>query len=294
MAIELERSPRTIARDIFFLKREMGAPIEYSPREHRYYFTDSDWEIPYWVSSRKDMLALIVGAKVLESIQGDPMSIKLRALPLDEFGSIEAAAERFMFRARPARSIRPDTWMTLALATAEKRVCHVCYHSPRRGASDTFRGYPYMMANIEGEWYVWVYHPKEKRLRQLIVAYIRRVDSGDDRFNLPGDFDADKLLKNTFGKYVHGAQAKTRKVVLLFDADIGHYIRDNQWHPEQRVSRYKPDGRTRLEFPYVSDNDLFYWILGFGGSVEVLKPKSLRNKIQKEIHRMRERYGDAG
>jgi predicted DNA-binding transcriptional regulator YafY len=151
-----------------------------------------------------------------------------------------------------------------------------------------------MMANIEGEWYVWVYHPKEKRLRQLIVAYIRRVDSGDDRFNLPGDFDADKLLKNTFGKYVHGAQAKTRKVVLLFDADIGHYIRDNQWHPEQRVSRYKPDGRTRLEFPYVSDNDLFYWILGFGGSVEVLKPKSLRNKIQKEIHRMRERYGDAG
>lgn len=39
-----------------------------------------------------------------------------------------------------------------------------------------------------------------------------------------------------------------------------------------------------------NDKALFYWALQYGETVEVLKPESLRNKLQKSIEAMSKKY----
>lgn len=290
LAEELEVTDRTIRRDIEQLRDRFGAPIEFSHKKNGYFLTQPDWNMPYRITSQKDMLALILGSQVLESIQGEPLSRSLTGLPMDEHVALDDIAKRFVFRNRPARQINPDRWLDLALATVDQKVCMISYYSTRRKHIENFRFYPYLMANLEGEWYLWGLLTQQPRvMRRLALAHISSVTVGPDTFQDNPDFVPADTIKNTFGRFAHAAEEKTRWVTLLFDADIDHYITEIQWHPEQEVKRMK-DNRIRLRFPYVNNDDLFYWILGFGAAVEVVRPKQLREMIAEEINLMNKRY----
>jgi len=285
LSVELEISARSILRDIAYLKDVLGAPIEYSYEEKGYYLTDVNWCMPYRITSKQDMLALVLGAKLLASLQGCPLSDSIRGLPMDENVSLEGMAAKFAFRSGPARKIDPLIWLNLARSTAEQYTCGITYYSPRRCVEEFYRIYPHLMANIEGEWYVWGYLVSEQKIRQFAVAHVQEVMVSDETFMVRDDYVPEDLIRNSFGKYAHAADEKRRQVTLLFDAELNHYISENQWHPEQKLGRAK-DGRTRLQFPYVKDDDLFNWILGFGADVEVIHPKSLKNMVEKEVARL--------
>ena len=51
---ELEVSPRTLARDLDFLRDEERAPIEYDARAHGYRLTDETYRLPPVRLSRKE------------------------------------------------------------------------------------------------------------------------------------------------------------------------------------------------------------------------------------------------
>lgn len=51
---ELEVSPRTLARDLDFLRDEERAPIAYEPARHGYRLTDATYDLPPVNLSRRD------------------------------------------------------------------------------------------------------------------------------------------------------------------------------------------------------------------------------------------------
>ena len=52
----------------------------------------------------------------------------------------------------------------------------------------------------------------------------------------------------------------------------------------------REDGRLLFSRDYTDEEHLILWILGFGEKAEILEPESAREKLQKTIRRMEERY----
>ena len=62
-----------------------------------------------------------------------------------------------------------------------------------------------------------------------------------------------------------------------------------QWHKHQSAE-FDKDGNYILEFVYNNDTELVMDILKHGSEVEVLEPKSLRNKVGKELLKAVNKY----
>jgi predicted DNA-binding transcriptional regulator YafY len=57
LARELEVAPRTIHRDIEFLRDQRRAPIAFDPKKNGYYYTEPSFRLPYFSVSEGECLA---------------------------------------------------------------------------------------------------------------------------------------------------------------------------------------------------------------------------------------------
>jgi predicted DNA-binding transcriptional regulator YafY len=62
-------SKRTIERDMGEM-RDRGAPIEYDPRRHGYYYSDLSWQLPALDLTEGDLMALMVSDRAREWFSG--------------------------------------------------------------------------------------------------------------------------------------------------------------------------------------------------------------------------------
>ena len=68
---------------------------------------------------------------------------------------------------------------------------------------------------------------------------------------------------------------------LKFNPERARWVAAELWHPDQKGS-FDESVSYVLEFPFADDRELLLDIAKHGAAVEVLSPKSLRDKIAKE------------
>lgn len=73
---ELEVSPRTLARDLDFLRDEERAPIEYDAKAHGYRLTDEGYRLPPVRISRKEAFGFALARRLLAAFEGF-MNVKI-------------------------------------------------------------------------------------------------------------------------------------------------------------------------------------------------------------------------
>lgn len=295
LAADWEVSDRTIRRDLDFLRDELEAPLAFDAKRNGFYYTATNWFLPSVLTSHRDLLALLIGIKALAAYSGVSEADRLRSAfgrwggPVTEDVNPEDVLACFTFTVPPARRIEPEIWDGVVRALVHRQAADIVYRPVHGGEERTQRIYPWHAANLQGEWYLFARVPATGETVQFALARIKRLKVLDEIFTRPKSFHPDRLLGRTFGRYVHGASDKTREVVLLFDADLYAYISEKTWHPKQRVRRRR-DGRVELVFPVAAANDVFYWVLGFGAAVEVVRPAALRKAIHDDLRRASARY----
>ncbi len=70
LAREIEVTPKTIQRDVSFMRDQLGLPLEYHPIRHGYHYTEEVQEFPMLHLSRNDLVALFLARHALEPIRG--------------------------------------------------------------------------------------------------------------------------------------------------------------------------------------------------------------------------------
>jgi predicted DNA-binding transcriptional regulator YafY len=65
---------------------------------------------------------------------------------------------------------------------------------------------------------------------------------------------------------------------LRFCPEIAAEVAEVQWHKTQTAS-FEDDGSAVLKFRVDGLNEITWWVLGYGNQVEVLVPKTLRQRI---------------
>jgi len=131
--------------------------------------------------------------------------------------------------------------------------------------------------------------PNKLRTRKL--ERIERIVLTDEPFEVPADFDSNKLLAGAWSIWFDEDDQPT-KVKLRFS---GHQairrVSETTWHPSQHT---EPDAEGRLIWTAEIDEpqEMLPWIRGWeGGSCEVLEPQELRERLIGELRRQMHGYG---
>ena len=82
---------------------------------------------------------------------------------------------------------------------------------------------------------------------------------------------------------------KKIRVELLFDATTGFHLSETPLSQDQKFQQEKA-GKIRIIASVADTEQLRWWILGFGESVEVLKPKSLREEFKERSQSLNRLY----
>jgi predicted DNA-binding transcriptional regulator YafY len=283
---ELDVSRPTVMRDIEWLRDEERAPIEYSPSAHGYRLSDATWELPALRLSRGEVFAFSIAGKLLSAFKGTPLDLDMASL----FGKIEhslegsvtldpaALTEHFTVLGDDYVKQDPETWSAVAAATDRRERLRMEYQK-FDGAVKEYELEPYHLLAYHGNWYVIGGNLTGGKIATFAVSRIRALRRTGQFFEVPGDFDIQQHIADSFG-IVRGE--KVFRVRLLFAKNVATYIRERVWHPSQRIVD-KRDGSVELTIETGGWNELVRWILSWQPDVKVLSPKRLRERVREKM-----------
>jgi len=288
-AAEWEISTKTAQRDLEYLQDRMGAPLEYDALKRGFYYTEPTFMLPAVQMNEGELAALLMGSKALEQFQGTPMAEKLTAvfeklatfLPDNITVRPEELFSHFSFISPPAMPISAKVWTVVVQALENRQMIEIQYRN--WSGEKTSRVAPVHLANLQGDWYLFVQYDGFDNFRQLALARIQSVKLLSKKADIVGSFDPKKELANTFSRFA--GENKAFLVTVQFDPEIAVSVQERQWHPEQRVKNLKGGG-VEISFEAKGDIEIKRWVMAYGRYAKVKSPKWLKELITKEARAM--------
>lgn len=294
LARELEVTPRTIHRDIEYLRDQRCAPIAYDPKKNGYYYTESTFRLPYFSLSEGECIALFLAERLLQQYRGTAFASDISRLfqkvvtLLTEPVSInlQHLSEAVSFRQRSAGLGEIAQFERLQRATRDCHRLEIVYWTASR--NDICRRVidPYHLASVDGDWFLVAYCHLREAVRMFAPGRIREVRGTGETFERPADFRINDYLDVGFRKVRGNGPAQT--VRLRFPPSVAHLIQEKEWHPTQKL-RKRGDGSVTLTFRVNHLLEVKRWVLSFGVECEVLAPGELKATIAAEIQKMIDR-----
>lgn len=116
-------------------------------------------------------------------------------------------------------------------------------------------------------------------LRLLPLHRISKAEILDEASTRPEGFSIDAEI----ARGLLGFEAsKTARIVVDFHEGSGEHLYETPLKKDQILER-RADDVLRLSAEVPLSNELVWWLLGFGGRVEVLEPPELRTRIATEV-----------
>ena len=286
-----EISTKTAQRDIDFLRDRMRAPLEYDALHRGYYYTEPTFMLPAVQMNEGELAALLMGSKMLEAFQGTPMADKLTAvfnklsalLPDNITIRPEELFTHFSFSAPPAMPISSKVWKRVVQGLETQRMLEIKYRNWK--GEITHRVAPAHLANLQGDWYLFVQFEGFDNFRQIALSRIQNIKLLRKKLDIQGTFNAKKELADTFSRFA--GENKPFRVTVQFDTEIADPVLERQWHPKQEVKILK-DGRVEISFDTKGDLEIKRWVMAFGCYAKVKSPKWLKEQIRDEARKMLE------
>jgi proteasome accessory factor B len=283
LAREIEVTPKTIHRDLDFMRDRLNLPIAFDHSHNGFHYTGEVSAFPTMQITEGEIFALVVAEKALQQYRGTSFEKPLlsaikkmeQALP-DTISLNLADIERTIsFRTRAEPILNLEIFDALARAVAQRQQLELHYRKPGHSAEKRLVD-AYHLANINGEWYLFAYDHARQDLRTFVPARIQSVKPTGKTFERTQKFSLEKRLRDSFG--VHAGEGEF-DVVIRFNARAADYIREKKWHPSQTLRNLKGGG-AELKMKLSSLNEVQRWILSWGGDVKVMKPRELVESVK--------------
>ncbi|MGQ9555738.1 MAG: helix-turn-helix transcriptional regulator [Anaerolineae bacterium] len=206
----------------------------------------------------------------LESVFPDEFRPLLRGLPLaDDLGSGDGA----------------NKWLLLLnRALAARRKVRLLYAVAQRGGEISERVvHPYCLLPYGRAWYLVGYCELRGEVRLLKVDRIQEAEVLPSQYRIPADFSLSQAPGAAWG-LMWGAAGPEEEVRLLFNAEAGRWVAEEEWHSSQVVQQ-REDGRYLLTLRIGITPEFVKWLLFYGARVQVLAPEHLRREVAEEHRR---------
>ena len=285
---DLEISHATFKRDIEYLRDRLNVPIVWS-RERQAYVLDSGAELAelpgVWFSPA-EVYALLEIDHLLDTLSSGllarqlaPLRTRLRALLESGDHGHREIRRRIRILTLGTRRVNREVFEALSLALLGRKQVFIRHLKRGDGGITERMVSPQRLVHYRYNWYLDAWCHVRKDLRTFAVDAVRqaRVDDAPAR-DVP-DAELDRVLGSGYGIFA-GAETETAR--LRFTPDSARWVADEVWHSKQ-LGRIEADGSYVLELPYSREPELVMDLLRHGAGVEVLSPRSLRERVASEL-----------
>lgn len=284
---EFEISPATAHRDIAYLRDRLLAPLDFSQQKNGYFYTDSDFRLPF-----EDTPSLVLLLGMLQKMGAET--------GLAELPELKQLQKKLASIVSPDRQTIDDLvhceWIeteqvdanvfgTVLNGLLSRTRLKINYRAPAgKGSERTIE--PLKLVNYQGRWYILAWCHMRRARRMFHVARISRAERTDEK-NRQNLLPEDDWLSGSFGIFKGEARSRYRAEILL-TGTAAEIVRHQHWHPDQQVEETKEG--LLLSLPVADNRELMMKVLQFGAQAIILQPESLRMKVAAEIKNMAQRY----
>jgi predicted DNA-binding transcriptional regulator YafY len=290
---ELSVSDRTVHRYIGMLE-EMGIPLYSERGPYGGFSLLRTYKLPPLIFTPEEATVLFLGTQLVEDIWGSGfheaitgVTAKLNnVLPDDIRQEVQRAQRSLVVMTGASRDYSPYYKMMVQLRNcmAEGQRILVRYHSFSR--VETKRKIdPYALSFRWGNWYLVGFCHLRGELRTFRIDRINHMETLDEHFKMPHDFDARSYLEDTM------TWENQFEVVVRLSPDVAALMRERitDW---MRVSD-NPDGSVTVRYDADNLNWVTGWVLSWGKFAQALEPPELIERIKKAALELLEVYQDS-
>lgn len=294
IASELEVSPKTIVRDLQFMRDRLDLPIEYHRQHHGFYYSKPVDKFPGSVKvTESELFALLVAHKAIEQYKGTPfyqpllMAFAKLTGQLDrkERYTAESIQEALSFRPFAPEDTDVEIFQIVTRALQDHRALRFEYRKPGQKTAESRHVRPYHLTCIDNRWYLLAYDPERSDIRTFVLGRTTNPRPGEP-FTKPKDFNPDKYFDGSFGAMKGTGDYE---VVIEFDAFATDQLRGRKWHPTQVVTEL-PCGGSQMRMRLSGLEEIERWILSWGTHANVLRPAVLADRIHDIATDLMHRY----
>jgi proteasome accessory factor B len=313
LAAELEVSPRTILRDIEYLKYTYDAPIAYDFYKRGFYYTEPTFFIRSVMLSKEELETITLFDKYIKiaSNKNDDYSLKFRkiidkllmVLPEDKTNSLPFSPNSendpdctFKPHIPVDRNIEISLWE--AVEKNEIVEIEYCFSDDEKIekleieplAIDLTRFDCFFIEDPEHHILAWKRGNRDK-LEVFVLNKIRKVKNTGKHYKLPADFDYSNLPKYFFMQdaIITPSAYKLYNFEFSFPKEVASEAIKKDYYVNQHIE-LREDGTVYVSFKSTQIHEIFNWVLGQGRKVKVLNPPELVNMIKREAQRVVQYY----
>lgn len=126
-------------------------------------------------------------------------------------------------------------------------------------------------------------------IRHYVLHRMTDAKPLDEAAEVPKGFRLARHIREDH-RFSYPVTERQIKLKALFDPDAATHLTESRLATDHRTAKQQ-DGRFLVEATVSDTADLRWWLLGFGGAVEVLGPASLRAELKSQAQQMAANYG---
>lgn len=282
LAKALEVHPRTIRRDMDFLRDECRAPLAWEAST-KTWFLESTWEgIGSLRLNSAESFALIIAEQSFRRVRGTPIATALHAI-LERIadaadGNMRHSWESLASVIKPTPQSKAEIqenrhFASIAKAIEQKIPLNIDYTKPGEIDPRNRTIHPLALFERDQRWAVVAHEPaiEGNKIRKFLLARIENCSPLKTTFDPPIGFDLDSYLDGSVGLFTSEA---TYHVEAEFSAFAAPYLHESPWHPTQELTSL-PDGRVHAAWRVNHLIDIQRKLLSWGQHATVLAPSEL-------------------
>ncbi|MBQ7154313.1 MAG: WYL domain-containing protein [Synergistaceae bacterium] len=269
---------RTFQRDLQFMREELGAEIEYDPRDNVYVLKHEGSLLVNIKAARTEIEAVCAGLKMashfLPHLENDAASLwkKLSSyIPHDLAKYGQDLAESAVI-AIPVAAVQPEVFKLLVEAKNSLKTVRIRYVSPGKDGR-TWTLSPYDFYFRGNAWYMISFNHEHKALSTHKLSRIVRANFAQEKYVLPEEGGFSEEYASSAWYVSPGTERHS--ITLKLTGNIAEAVSSVKWHSSQRTEK-QPDGSVILtaEVPYLEE--AARWVLGGAPNVKVIAPQKLK------------------
>lgn len=185
-----------------------------------------------------------------------------------------------------APQIEESILSTLQEALLHDRQCAITYQRRVAGEVDEYPINPLGLVQRGEVLYLVCTIKTYSDLRILAIHRVRSAALLETPCNKLAGFSLDDYIASgAFG----WTSNQTIKLEAVFTAEAGNHLFETPLSPDQTVT-VLDDGRLKVTATIQYNQQLVWWVLGFGSDVEVIAPSELRNQLAEKLRLAASRY----
>jgi len=277
----------TIEKDLFSMKIEHDAPIKYSRIDKGYYYSNKKFTLDDVPLNEEDLKAIKFAAYTLQQFREVDM-FKQFGSAIDKIVDRVAISDKVTdndmndyVQFETAVSVGGGEYLSQLLeAIQQSKAVYFDYENYSTGIIKARKVGPILLKEYRNRWYLISQDLIKGKITTYGLDRISNLSLSEEKVLKPIDFKPKNYFKYSIGI----SSSESDPEIIQFKAlnIASKYIESQPFHHSQKKVK-QGKNKTLFELEIFISEEFVRSILSFGGEIEVVSPKTLRNDIVERL-----------